>query len=292
VASNKILKLMNCTIVVIRLIGIICITGILSSCKDKAQEQLSQESSMRLEQQNAIAMRNNQMLWNSFSTLIDDDCKGKYIGYLGKDAGNFYQRSAHFLEEIKTAKELLPKPDIDKLYENYSAFQIFYHQLKKSITDSFKYFQLDSNINGFMNLDEKGFVQKYFTATKSSNLRIQLRLLEADALLNESVLLENIINYMTPTCNFDVLIAIATSDYRVYKKGDKLKITSFLEQYDRCFKGYAIIDGQKIEPKDGSFNYSRTITESPGIYKVPIKITEIKYNRQQTYPAEVTFKVE
>lgn len=277
----------------IRLITVIFFIGISGSCKDKKQEMLLRETSMRLEQQNAGTKNSNQMLRNNLYRMMYGDCSRERIGYLEKDAEIFYQRANHFLEEIKTAKELTIKMDVDKLYENYSAFQIFYHQLKNRIEDSFKYTRLDTNINGFMNLDKKRFVQKYFAATDSEELKIHLQLLESDALINESAFLLNIINLLTPSWNFDPMITIATSDYLTYKKGDKLKIKSFIAQYVKCFKGYAIIDGQKIESKDGFFNYSRIIKESTGIYKVPIKIVYLSSgNRQEAYPAEVTFKVE
>jgi hypothetical protein len=276
-----------CQIIVIFFIGVI------SSCENKEQEVLLQKMNIRLEQQNVQARNNNQRLRAGFYSLMHDGCTAERLGYLEKAAENLYQRSDHFSEEIKIAKESVPKPNIDKLYENYTAFQTFYHQLKKSITDSFKYSDVDTNINGFMSLDKRRFTQKYLTATDSCNLRIHLQLLEADALINESVFIENIINYLTPSFNFNSISAIAVSDYHVYQKGDKLKITTFIAEYFRCFKGYAIIDGQKIEPKNGLFNYSRTITESPGVYKVPIVIVYLGSNNlQNAYPAEVIFKVE
>ena len=265
------------------------------SCKDKMQEQLLVESRIRLEQQNDRTQSDNQRLHNSFDALMDNDGEltNERYTYLKKYALNFYQSSNSFSEEIISAQKSGNRIDRNRLFQQYTAFQISYRQLNNRITDSFKYMRLDSNINTFMKLDEKNFTQKYLSTTDSINLQIQLQLLKADALLNEYTFLEKAISYMAvEDPHFDSYRAIATSNKCVYKKGDRLEVNACMAKYAPNLKGSAIIDGQKIEPKYGEFIYSRIVTEAPGVYNVPIIIIMNKDGRQVDYPARLYFKVE
>ncbi|KAA5533152.1 hypothetical protein F0919_11420 [Taibaiella lutea] len=283
---------MNCALM--RLVIVIFFIGILSSCKDKEREMLLQEINKRLEQQNFSTANRNHLLRNFFISMEYKDYRLIKVSYLKRDAKDFFKITDAFLSEIANSKKPNIKPDKQLLYKNYTLFIQACQHFKKRIIDSSDVNLPKININGFMNLDEKQFNQKYVGNKNLKDANAVLSLLEADVLMNESAFLESVIFQLEPIspCGDSQLRAIATPGNSLYKKGDKLKIISLLVQYLKHGNMYAVINRQKIEPKDGIFEYSRIITESPGTYKVPIEITINENDRQEVYPAEVTYRVE
>jgi len=285
---------MNYTITFIRSMILMLVMTSFHSCKDKIQEYLLQESMKRLEQQNEIVEQNNQSLHRAFTALIDNDDIDGRLAYLAKYAKNFHESSDLFFEEINSARQSGTSINKNKLYQQYAAFQICLQQFKNSITDSFRYTSLDSNINNFLKLDEKSFVLQYLNASDSFSLEFELLSLKTDALLNEHIFLERTLYDLTPqrSCGSLALRAIATTNKCIYKKGDKLEVLAFLGNYFITKREQANMDGQNIEAKDGIFNYSRIITESPGTYRIPIEIILNRNGRPEVYPAAVNFTVE
>jgi hypothetical protein len=275
-------------------IGLCVITTLLlmfSSCKDETQIRLTQQNIARLAQQNQFVKSRIVGLRGAIDQQMEK--RDSIDWYLKKSIADFNKNTDSLLNKIAKTKKEGSRAEIENLFTNYVVFLNSYRKLEKDADINWPRPAVD--IDSFLNLDKKRFNLTYINSSDSLMIQNQLLILESDVLVNQNKLLEEVYMklYDDRGCIFDDPMAIAIPEKGVYKKGEKLEVHALLVKYDRQFKGDAIIDGQKMLPKDGIFEYSRLITERPGTYNVPIEISwQDQYGEKRTYPARVTIKVE
>lgn len=266
----------------------------LVSCSNKQQEQKLTECTERLERQNGIALTAISVSEDYLNKLVSDDNSAERYEFLKPSVHYFIENSKRFLQVVANAVTSVSTKDSVALFKQYQSLQKSYKILKQKITDSFSTVKLDRNINDFMNLDVKTFYQKYMIAEDSADSKLKLLFLQADAILNEEFFIEVINSSLSPveSCCFEWVSAIGTTDRLIYKRGERLKLTATLTKRYRTRRGYAIINGERVETTNGLIQYSKTINEKPGLRKIQFKIFIEKSGKIEVYPAEVRYKVE
>jgi hypothetical protein len=252
------------------------------------------ESAKRLEQQNTIARHATRRLEVDLDKLISDDYFDERYEFLKPSVRYYIENSSRFSELISDAVSSVNTNNSATIFNQYQALQQNYKFLKQKILDSFTYIRFDTNATTFMDLNEKAFTKKYLSARDSANVRLQLLFLQADAISNEAYFAEAILAVLSPSgsCCFDFIRVIGTTDKLIYKRGEKMELTAILAKSYPVRRGYAIINGQRVETSDGLIQYSKKITEEPGLHKLRFLIYVIKNGKIEAYPALVTYKVE
>lgn len=263
----------------------------LLSCTNKKQEILLKESAKRLEHQNAIGLKANREL-KAFirNRIFDGYSRGRYE-YLNPSLEYFTENVKRFSESVSYAKMPNAK-DRDTLFGRYQNLQHAYKILRKKILDSFPYVKFDTSINGFMNLDRRAFNQKYLDTMDSTNSKLQLLFLQADAITNEDFFVGKIAEILMPTHHFDPVVAWGSTDKLFYKRGEKMEVTAALVKYLPSKIQYATIDGKRVEVAGDIFQYTRKIIEQPGIHDLRFTIFTKKDGMIEAYPVATKYKVE
>ena len=268
-----------------------CIVFLLS-CSSSKQKQQLMESANRLQRQNAIALGENKRLESELERLLSADYFDERYEYLKPSIRRYIENTNRFSETISGAVSSTNNKNSAFLVNQYEALQKSYKFLKQKIVDSFTYIKFDTNT--FMEFNEKAFTKKYLDAHDSTDDRLQLLFLQADAISNEAYFTEAILVAISPSgsCCFDFIRAIGTTDKLIYKSGEKLKLTATLAKSYSARKGYAIVNGKRFEIDGGVLEYSKKITEKPGLHKLSFEIIITKNGKIESYPAVVTYMVE
>jgi hypothetical protein len=264
---------------------LITVLFVLCSCDDSAKDKLLRENIERLSWQNEQVRENIDLQHSYFEGMTYEHAPDEQLQKEFATFKELYQTSDTFLEEISKAKKSGSFPaSIFKAYQNLQ------HKFQKLTTVRTTY-KILADSNQFMNLNEADFRSEYAAYTDALLIHNQLLLLETDVLMNLNAFLKCAISSNEwLTCRFPGTVAIP--DKTVYKNGDKLHVTAMLAEFIQNYRDEAVIDGQKVLPKNGVYTYSRNVSESPGEYTIRVEIKSYKGERQLTYPGIVKYKVE